>query len=319
MPGEKILTEEGQKAGRLRQAEAYLKAGRCQEAVEIYRELTLAFPGEESLSMALAWAYHDAGRPREALTCFEELFAKELTRGVFTGFAYDELVRFYKTEKQYDRLVDVCSRAVAAQPNDLTLRGELAAAYLKAGRVGASKKMCRQILALEAGAVAVYCLLGEAHLAAKEFHAAEKAFGHAAGIEPAAACSFYGRLAESYHRVGEYQREEKALRRCLQIHPEDPLYHCRRGDCLIGQGRLAEAGAAYEAALALSPQAADVFCYRWGSSLAAINDHQAAIQVFRRVPVEAASYPRIRIRLAESYRALGRHDLAAVTLATDQA
>lgn len=310
---------EDQKRARLRQVEECLKAGCNQEAINIYRELAAACPGEESLIMAMAWAYHDAGRPQEAVACFEELFKQELARDVFTGFAYDELVRFYKTAKQYDRLVDVCARAVAAQPQDLLLLGELAAAYLKANKIGEAKEICKQMLALDSEAAAVHCLLGETHLAAGEFEAAETSFQQAAGIEPEAACSFYGRLAEGYRCVGEYKREEKALQRCLQVRPEDPLYHCRRGDCLIEQGLPAEAGAAYETALALSPQSADVFCYRWGSNLAAAHYHQEAIRVFHRVPAEATSYPRTRVRMAESYRALGWHELAAEALAIRQA
>ena len=312
------MTATDEKTPRLRQAEEFLGAGRYREAIDIYQELAAVCPEAESLTMAMAWAYYDAGRLPEAMVCFEELFERELARDVFTGFAYDELVRFYKAEQQYDQLVVVCNKAVAAQPRDMRLLSELAGAYLKAGRISASWDICQQLLALDSEAAETYCLLGEAHLAAGELNEAEKAFEQAVRIEPEAASNFYGRLAEGYRRIGEYQREEKALRWCLQTSPEDPLYHCRRGDCLIRQGRPVEAEAAYETALGLSPQSTDVFCYRWGSALAATHYHQEAIEVFRRVPPDAASYPRIRVRLAESYQALGRHDLAAEALAIRQ-
>lgn len=313
------MTAADEKTPRLRQAEEFLETGRYREAIDIYQELAAVCPETESLAMAMAWAYYDAGRLPEARVCFEELFKRELAREVFTGFAYDELVRFYKAEQQYDRLVVVCNKAVVAQPHDMRLLSELAGAYLKAGRISAARDICQQLLALDSEAAAVYCLLGETHLAAGELNEAEKAFEQAVRIEPEAVCTFYGRLAEGYRRIGEYQREEKALRRCLQASPDEPLYHCRRGDCLIGQGRPVEAEAAYETALTLSPQSTDVFCYRWGSALAAAHYHQEAIEVFRRVPSAAASYPRICVRLAESYRALGWHDLASEALAIRQA
>jgi tetratricopeptide (TPR) repeat protein len=159
-----------------------------------------------------------------------------------------------------------------------------------------------------------YCLLGEACLAAGDFGAAEAAFAQAAEIEPPAACSFYGRLAENYRRLGACQREEEALGRCLKFRPEDPLYHCRQGDCLIGQGRLAEARGAYERACKLAPPSSDVFCCRWGAALAAARYHQEAIEVFRAVPPGAAGYPRALAQLAASYQALGRADRAAAVL-----
>lgn len=262
-------------------AEQCLRAGQYQAAILIYRKLVADYPEDESLLLALAWAYHDVGCPDKAIQCFEQLFAKELSRKVFTGFAYDELVRIYKMSGQYDRLVDVCTRAAAAQPNDTALLGELGAAYLKAGRTREAKDVCRTIIALEPDGAAIYCLLGEAHLTDGEFAPAEKAYRRAAKIDPAAACSFFSRLAAGYGRIGEHRREEKILRQCLKILPLDPLYHCRMGECLINQGQLDSAAAVYTKALALSPASADVFYHRWGNALAAAHYHNEAMSVFR--------------------------------------
>ncbi|MDP2268859.1 MAG: tetratricopeptide repeat protein, partial [Deltaproteobacteria bacterium] len=245
------------KLRRCQQAEQCVQAGQYQGAISIYLKLVGDYPADESLLLALAWAYHDAGCPDKAIHCFEQLFAKELSRKVFTGFAYDELVRIYKASGQYDRLVDVCVRAAAARPQDTALLGELGAAYLKAGMTREAKDVCRRIIVLEPEGAAIYCLLGEAYLTDGEFAPAEKAYRRAAKIDPAAACSFFSRLAASYGRIGEHHREEKLLRKCLKILPLDPLYHCRRGDCLINQGRLGSAAAAYKKALALSPTSAD--------------------------------------------------------------
>lgn len=272
------------KAGRCQEAEACLQAGNYPAAIDIYLKLVADYPAEESLLLALAWAYHDASCPDKAIQYFEQLLAKELSRKVFTGFAYDELVRIYKASSQYERLVDVCARAVAAQPDDTMLLSELGAACLQAGMTQEARKACRRIIALEPDRASVYCLLGEAHLAAGEFAQAEKAYSRAARIDPDAAGSFLGRLAASYGRIGERQREEKILRRCLKIMPLDPLYHCRLGDCLINQGQVASATAAYEKAIALSPASADVFHHRWGNALAAAQYHQEAIAVFRLRP-----------------------------------
>jgi len=269
------------KPRRCREAEAYLQARDYQAATDVYRQLVADYPEDASLLLALAWAYYDAGCQEQAVRCFEQLFHQELSRKVFTGFAYDELVRIYKAGGQHDRLVDICTRANTAQPHDPALLRELGAAYLLAGRMTEAKKTWRKAIAMDPDDAALHCLLGEAHLAAGELNPAEKAYRHAARIEPEAAGSFLSRLAASYGRIGEHQREEKVLRQCMKMLPLDALYHCRLGDCLIKQGQLAAAAAAYQQALALSPADPDVFYHRWGNSLAAAQHHQEAIAVFR--------------------------------------
>ena len=261
--------EADSKICRCQRAEACLQAGQYQSAIDIYLQLFAAYPADESLLLALAWAYHDAGRPEQAIQCFEQLLARELSRKVFTGFAYDELVRIYKTSGRYDRLVDVCARASAAQPQDTALLSELGSAYLKAARTREAKAVCRSILALDPEDSSTCCLQGEVHLAAGELAAAEKAYRRAAQIDPEAADTFLSRLAAGYDRLGAHEREEKILRRCLKLMPFTPLYHCRLGDCLIKQGRFAAAAAAYEKAIALAPAAADAFHHRRENSLAA--------------------------------------------------
>jgi len=267
--------------------------------------LVADYPAEHSYLLALAWACHDFGNLPEAIDCFEQLFHKELAGKIFTGFAYDELVRIYKAEERYDRLVAVCARAAAAQPQDTTLLAELGAALLKAGMISQARDIGDKILAMEPDSAQVHCLLGEMHLAAGEFTTAEKDYRRAARIEPEAACSFYSRLAESYRRIGKEDRAERALRKCLKMRPRDPLYHCQLGDCLIAQGKLADGDAAYESALRLAPASTDGFYYRWGNTLAGAHYHREAIAVFHRALEEEIPHPLLRARLAESYAALG--------------
>jgi hypothetical protein len=135
------------KTRRCQEAEECLRAGDYQTAIDSYRTLVADYPDEESLLLALAWAYYDAGRQDQAIRCFEQLFHQELSRNIFTGFAYDELVRILRTSRQYDRLVDVCTRAVAAWPDDIALLKELGTAYLQAGMTRKAKVVCRRAIA----------------------------------------------------------------------------------------------------------------------------------------------------------------------------
>ena len=115
-------------------ADDLMKTGRPAEAVPIYRKWVEAHPDEDSHLLALAWALHDSGKTAEAAVCFEQLFRKELSRKLFTGFAYDELVRIYREGKNGEALLSVCERAAAAQPEDTGILQTLGEAYLSAGR-----------------------------------------------------------------------------------------------------------------------------------------------------------------------------------------
>jgi len=86
-----------------RLAEKLMQEKRYDEAVALYEELVRLNPGEDSHRLALAWAYKDSGRLDEAVALFEELLEKELSRKLFTGFAFDDLVKIFREEKQYDR------------------------------------------------------------------------------------------------------------------------------------------------------------------------------------------------------------------------
>ncbi len=299
------MTEEEKKGAACLEAEACLQAGRYQEAISIYRTLVEAYPAEDSFLLALAWAHYDSGARDKASDCFEKLFNRELTRPVFTGFAYDELVRLYRETGQYDRLVAVCKRAAEAQPEDMDILGELGDAYLRAGQARVATAILKSITAREPACAAAHCRLGEALTGAGEYVQAESAYERAVELEPEAACLFYGRLANGYMKVGEHARAERIINKCLAIRGDEPLYHCLAGDCLIGQGEITAAGAAYSRAIALSPSSEGLFLNRWGNTLAQASHHQEAIEVFKRAFAKDAN-PLYLLRLSESYAALGR-------------
>ncbi len=150
--------------------------GRHAEAIPLYRKLVETFPDEESHLLALAWALHDSGNPEEAAACFERLFQKELARKLFTGFAYDELVRIYREGKNWEGLISVCERAAAAQPEDVGLLKTLGDAYLAAERAADAVRVFERLTALEPDAPENWCALGNARLAAGDPGEAEAAY-----------------------------------------------------------------------------------------------------------------------------------------------
>jgi len=291
-------------------ADDLMKVKRYDDAIILYEKLVDMHPGEDSFLFSLAWAYHDSGRLDDAIDCFERLLSIELKREVFTGFAFDELVRIFREKAEYGRLVDICEKVVAAQPNDIALLGDLGDAYLKAGRASEAVGVFEKITDMEPDASAAYCKLGNAFVATGDFDRAEEAYRKAVEIDPSDACSFYNKLANVYFNSGQDERAERAFRKCLEFRLDEPLYHCSLGDILVRLGKIEDAESAYEAAVDLNRISSGAYYNRFGNTLARENYHLPAIEAFKKAITADPENPFYYIHLAESYTEIGLPDMA---------
>ncbi|HOF05278.1 MAG TPA: tetratricopeptide repeat protein [Syntrophales bacterium] len=308
--GEKDVPEILNATEKQRRAEEHLAAGRYAEAVVLYRELAAMHPGEDSFVLKLAWAYHDGGWVEEAVACFEDILERELQQKIFTGFAFDELVRIFKRDGRYDRLAAICERAVTAQPDDYSLLGDLGEAYLKTGATERAAGVFRRMTEMEPEDAMAFCRLGNALAAAGDCDGAEASYRRAAEIEPLSAAAYYGRLAVIYSEAGHADRAVRMAARCVQENPAEPAYHLLSGDLLIARGDLEAALAAYERAAALRPECAATYANRLGNTLAGAGRYAEAVTAFRRAAALDPQNPFYLLYLADAYRALGREDEA---------
>ena len=295
-------------------ADGLMKSGRPADAVPIYRELVKARPDEDSHLLALAWALHDSGETAEAAACFENLFQKELAHKLFSGFAYDELVRIYRERKNGEALVSVCERAAAAQPEDIGILQTLGEAYLSAGRSVEAVRVFEKLAESEPDAPERRCLLGDALLAAGDPVRAEAEYNRAAEIDPAAGTTFFSRLADGLLRAGVPERAKAAWERCLAARSDEPLFWMGLGDCMVCLGEPAAAADAYRQAAALNPAAAGDCWHRLGNLLTKKGLHSDAVEAFTKAIFFEPGNPLYLLRLAAAYAALGQNDLAADAL-----
>ncbi|HQK78893.1 MAG TPA: tetratricopeptide repeat protein [Syntrophales bacterium] len=296
--------------------EDYLVAGHCGEAIEILRRLVARHPGEDSFVLKLAWAYHDGGFLDEAVACFEALLEKELQRRIFTGFAFDELVRIYKREGRYDNLVAICERAMAAQPEDYALMGDLGDAYLKTGDVAKAVAVFRRMTELEPEDAMACCRLGNALAAGEEFDAAEAAYRRAGEIEPLSAAAYYGRLAVVYRDAGHIEAAVRMAALCIREDAAEPAHHLLAGELLLARGDIEAAVAAYETAMALRPEFTAAYCNRLGNALALANHHEKAVAAFQKAVTAEPQNPFYLLYLADAQRALEEKDNARADSST---
>ncbi|HDQ04736.1 MAG TPA: tetratricopeptide repeat protein [Deltaproteobacteria bacterium] len=297
-----------QKNKKIEQAENYLSQGRYNEAIELLHDLRKTLPDEESVLLMLAWAYYDSGNTGRAVESFRELFERELRRNIFTGFAYDELVRIYKQEKKYRQLAEICEKAVCAQAQDIGLLAELGNAYLRSGNPQKARVVYEKIVRLDEDNAFFYCCWGEALFACEMIKESEDAYERACQIEPEQSGNYYFKLAVLFQKAQKYDEAVRIINKCIAANPENALYYCSRGDCLIYLGKIQDALQEYEKALEHGrPGNAGAYFNRLGNLLMKEKHYFAAAAAFERA-IEHEKIQTYYLGLASAYRAMGRED-----------
>jgi tetratricopeptide (TPR) repeat protein len=263
-------------------ADQYMKEKRYDEATELYKKLLEMNPGNDSLVFSLAWAYRDGGKKAEAIECFEQLFEKELKGKIFTGFAFDEMVRIFREEGNYEKVVELCEKAVTAHPGDLALLTTLGSSCISAGRVERAIEVFELLTRMEPDSPTLFCLLGDASVAAGNCERADEMYEKAIKLEPTEAHTFYNKLGNAYKQAGYYERAENALRKAIVHQPDKSLYHSIRGDILVKQGKLDEAQKAYEHAIRLDPKFEGAYYNRLAHTLAQETHRLRAIEMYEK-------------------------------------
>ena len=291
-------------------ADQRMREGRYEEAIELYHKLAKINPENDSIAMSLAWAYMDSGRLPDAVLCLEKLLEKELKKKIFTGFAFDELVKIYRNEGDYERLVIICEAAVAAQPDDISLMTTLGNSYLGAGKTNRAVEIFETLTKKDPDAPAFFRSLGNAHVAAGDFEKAEDAYNSAISVEPMDAHRFYNELGNVLSHAGQYDRARTALRRSLDCYPAQPLVHCDLGDIFARQGKLDDAKLSYETAANLDPASSGGYYNRLGNTLAEEHHHKMAIDAFEKAVSADPHNPFYYLGLVKSCETEGFHDKA---------
>jgi len=300
-----------------RMAQLYMKEKRYPEAIAVYRQLIRMKTDMDSFVLCLAWALKDNGQVEEAVAQFEKLFQKELARRVFTGFAYDELVRLFRETKQHDRLVDICERAVAVQSKDLALLYTLGDAYLRAGRAEKACQIFQGLLDEEPDSSQYHAAMGNALIVAGRFEAAEASYRKAIENDfPGKAGVFLNKMGHACMLAGAFERAESAFRRAVEALGEEPIFRCDLGDVLVMLGRVDEAFRSYGDAVRVNPAFEGTYYHRLGNLLMKENRAPEAVDAFHRAGAADPSNAFYQLALANALNSCGRTGEAKKILET---
>jgi tetratricopeptide (TPR) repeat protein len=290
-------------------AELLLKEGKYPEAIALYEAVHQSHPEEESVLLMLAWAHYDNGNTQRALHYLEAILERELKRKVFTGFAFDELVRIYKQEGKFDKVVEICRKTVDAQPQDVALLAELGGAYLNAGKPEEACQIFEKLISMENDNPSFYCRWGESLFAAGRIPAGQAAYMQAAEIDPEEADRYYFLLANLFIKAGNYNEALRLLEKCVTVNPANSLYYCSSGDILIALGRIDDALNKYKTAIKCDNSNAGVYYNRLGHAFLKAKHFSQAIDAFKAAIEFDAAKPYYN-GLASAYEAMGLVDVA---------
>ncbi len=291
-------------------AERYMGEGRYEEAIDLYKRLVDRHPGEDSFVFHLALAFKDAGKLEDAIECLEGLLEKELKRKVFTGFAYDELVRIFRQEGRHERLVDVCERAVKVQPDDMALLFTLGDSLIRAGRLERAIEIFTNLTEMDSESPLYFSHLGLAFIAAGDLDRARGAYEKSIAIDPESAAQVHHKMGIALTHYGYHGKAESAFRDAIRESPDESLYLCDLGDVLVKMGRLEEAGGAYDEAARKGPSFAAAYMNRFGNTLFKEKMYREAIEAFKKAVDREPANPFYSLHLAEAYVEAGLPELA---------
>jgi len=298
------MTTESSSRQILEEADRLLEQGKPGEAVALLEALHASHPDQEPVLLRLAWATWDIGRKEQSIQYWETLLERELQRRVFTGFAYDELVRIYKQEALFEKLIAVCEKAVAVQPDDVGLLAELGSAQLQSGRALEACRIFERLTRIEKDNPDFLCRLGEALFAAGRESDSEAAYLRAGRLDPEQIDRYCFRIADLYSRGKRHEEAIRLLERCIAVNPSQPLYYCSLGDELAALGRVDEAEAVYETAAARGPSGAGAYYNRLGNTLMKEKIFDRAARAFEKAVDREALRP-FFVNLSRSYREMG--------------
>ncbi|MFO7568805.1 MAG: tetratricopeptide repeat protein [Smithellaceae bacterium] len=272
-------------------ADDLLAQGRHAEAIALLLQIASDRPEEEQVLLRLAWALWDHGDRNGSVHYWEILLDRELQRKVFTGFAYDELVRIYKQDSQIEKLVGLCEKVVHVQPQDAGLQEELGNAYLLSGQNEKARDIFSKLISMEKDNPVFYCRMGDALMATGKKVECEDAYCQAGQIDPDEATRYFFLLADLYNRYGDHSAAKRWLEKCLEADGVNSLYLCALGDTLIALQQFQNAIDTYEKAAHCDAARAAVYYNRLGHSFMKAGHFLRAAQAFEKAVVLDAAGP----------------------------
>ncbi len=174
-------------------ADAFTRAGRARDALEVLRRIADLDPSDTTIRLRLALGYAADDFPEEAAEAFTQAGERLATRGeveqaleAFTQAlalrptmhsALHGLVAAHSALGTADEAADVLEQAVRSKPGDLELRALLARAYVEAEDAARAEEATAALVRLDAPSFTLYFDVARLYLQQGNVEAATRALG----------------------------------------------------------------------------------------------------------------------------------------------
>jgi arylsulfatase A-like enzyme/Tfp pilus assembly protein PilF len=197
----------------LTRANEALRAGRAQEAADVYRAIIARRPDTEDAYRKLALVYWRAGRAADAISTLE----LALHNGVTQSEVRIRLGQYLAEAGQPAKAIDLLKDTAGDDPDALNALGN---AYTMAGRLGDAAAIFQRLIAADPSNALAYENLGMTQLEAKDVRNAEASLRRAIELDPSLAGA-YTALGVVLANTGRLAEAVDAWKKALALDPSD--------------------------------------------------------------------------------------------------
>jgi arylsulfatase A-like enzyme/Tfp pilus assembly protein PilF len=190
-----------------------LRAGRAQEAGDIYRAIIQKRPDTEDAYRKLALVYWRTGRPADAIATLEQA----LRHGVTQSEVRIRLGQYLAEAGQAPKAIELLRDTAGSDPDALNVLGN---AYTTAGRLNEALAIFRRVIAADPSNALAYQNLGVTQLQAKDVSGSEASLRRAIALDPSLAGA-YTALGVVLATTGRTPEAIDAWKRALALDPSD--------------------------------------------------------------------------------------------------
>ncbi|HET8944244.1 MAG TPA: tetratricopeptide repeat protein [Dehalococcoidia bacterium] len=206
------------------------EAGNLADAENVLRQTIEVVPASGVARWMLAVVYDLQNRGIDALSTLDEAVALPIVAG--RAAVYWRIAQLANRHQKYEQVITALARRARLLPDEPEAHKDLGAAFLRIGRVDEALTEFLMTLFLGGEDAVTVSAIGQIHLAAERFDAAERALRRAVALNPANPQARYalgntliriGKTSEGMQHLKEFERLRSSARDDLRRQFEVPI------------------------------------------------------------------------------------------------
>lgn len=224
------------------------QGGQLQEAVDAYRAILTAEPGNGAVMLNLGQALRRLGRGEES----EDLYRQATEQPDSAAGAWYNLGNLFASRRDFEAAIAAFRKAIELQPEMAPAHFQLACSLRDTGNASDAMETFRTAISLDSELTSAHMNLGNLLRASGDLSGATAAHRAALALTPESWEVHYN-LARALEEAGDVKAVEH-LERALDLSPQPATVHHGFADAAAARGNFASALEHYQSALALEPQ-----------------------------------------------------------------